>query len=66
MLLYEYIKKNPVVGIRRVANELNLSFNTAAKAVEAMADFGILKQANKQSRHRCFIYEDYIKIFDMG
>lgn len=66
MLVYEYIEKNPVVGIRRVADELNLSFNTAAKAVEAMTNFGILKQANNQSRHRFFIYEDYIKIFDMG
>lgn len=66
LLVYEYIEKNPVVGIRRVANELNISFNTAAKAIEAMADLGILKQTNNQSRHRCFIYEDYIKIFDMG
>ena len=66
MLVYEYIEKNPVVGIRRVADELNISFNTAAKTVEAMADLGILKQTNNQSRHRCFIYEDYIKIFDIG
>lgn len=65
MLMYEYIEKNPVIGIRLIADELGLSFNTAAKAVEAMVDFGILKQVNNQSRHRCFIYEDYVKIFDM-
>lgn len=64
MLVYEYIKKNPVIGVRHVADELNLFFNTAAKAVETMVDFGILKQANNQLRHRCFIYEDYVKIFD--
>jgi Fic family protein len=66
MLVYEYIEKNPVIGVRLVADELDLSFNTVAKAVEAMADFRILKQANNQSRHRCFIYEDYIKIFDIA
>lgn len=65
MLMYEYIEKNPVIGIRLIAGELGFSFNTAAKAVEAMVDFGILKQVNNQSRHRCFIYEDYVKIFDM-
>jgi len=65
MLVYKYIEKNPVIGVRLIADELGLSFNTAAKAVEAMVDFGILKQANNQSRHRCFIYEDYVEIFDM-
>lgn len=65
MLVYGYIEKNPVIGVRRIADEVSLSFNTAAKAVEAMVDFGILKQVNNQSRHRCFIYEDYVKIFDM-
>ena len=65
MLVYKYIEKNPIIKIPSIANELNFSFNTVAKVVEAMVGCGILKQANNQSRHRYFIYEDYVKIFDM-
>ena len=64
MLVYKYIEKNPIIKIPSVANELGYSFNTVAKVVEAMVSCGILKQANNQSRHRHFIYEDYVKIFD--
>ena len=65
MLVYKYIEKNPIIMISSVANELGYSFNTVAKVVEAMVGCGILKQANNQLRHRHFIYEDYVKIFDM-
>ena len=65
MLVYKYIEKNPIIKIPSVADELNSSFNTVAKVVEAMVGCGILKQANNQLRHRHFIYEDYVKIFDM-
>ncbi|MFZ3129945.1 MAG: Fic family protein [Desulfosporosinus sp.] len=65
MHVYKYIEKSPIIKIPSVANELNSSFNTAAKIVEAMVGCGILKQENNQSRHRHFIYEDYVKIFDM-
>jgi len=49
-----------------VADELSSSFNTVAKVVEAMVGYGILKQINNQSRHRYFIYEDYVKVFNRG
>ena len=66
MLVYKYIEKNPIIKIPSVADELNSSFNTVAKVVEAMVSCGILKQVNNQSRHRYFIYEDYVKVFDRG
>jgi hypothetical protein len=65
MLVYKYIEKNPEIKIPSVADEFNFSFNTVAKIVEAMVGCGILKQANNQLRQWHFIYEDYVKIFDM-
>ena len=64
MLVYEYIEKNPIIGVRDVSDELDLSFNTVAKAVGALVAIGILKQTNGQSRHRCFVFENLVKIFE--
>ena len=60
--LFEYLGKNPIIDIAKTAKELNLQYNTVAKAVEKLGEIGILKQVNKAKRNRCFAYDEYLKI----
>lgn len=60
--VFEYIKKNPIIDIKKTSNELDLSFNTISKAVNNLMDIGILRQTQNASRNRCFAYEEYLGI----
>ncbi len=60
--VFEYIKRNPIIDIKKTSNELDLSFNTISKAVNNLMDIGILRQTQNANRNRCFAYEDYLVI----
>ena len=60
--VFEYVKKNPIIDIKKTSSELRLAFNTVSKAVNNLMDIGILKQTQNASRNRCFAYEEYLAI----
>ena len=60
--VFEYVKKNPIIDIKKTSSELGLAFNTVSKAVNNLMDIGILKQTQNASRNRCFAYEEYLAI----
>ena len=60
--VFEYIKSNPIIAIKKTSTELSISFNTVSKAVNNLMDIGILRQTENASRNRCFAYEDYLAI----
>ena len=60
--LFKYLGKNPIIDIAKTAKELDLQFNTVAKAVGKLEEIGILKQLNNAKRNRCFAYDEYLKI----
>lgn len=60
--VFDYLEKNPIIDIKKTAEELNLAFSTVSLAVNRLADAGILIQTNNASRYRVFSYEDYLAI----
>lgn len=62
LLIYDYIKSNPIFSISHAAKEINKSYNTTSLAVNKLIDLDILKQRNNQQRNRTFIYTEYLNI----
>lgn len=66
MLVFEYLEANPIIEIRKTAEALSITFNTASSAVKRLVDAGILVQTTNASRNRTFAYEDYLSILRKG
>ena len=61
-IIFSYLENNPIIDIRKTAEELGMSFNTVSGTVKRFEENGILKQTNNVSRNRVFAYEDYLEI----
>jgi len=61
-LLFEYIERNPIIDIRKTADELKVAYNTIATAVNTFIELGILKEMTSAKRNRVFFYYEYIEI----
>ena len=66
MLVFEYLEANPIIEIRKTAEALSITFNTASSAVKRLTDAGILVQTTNASRNRTFAYENYLSILRKG
>jgi len=60
--LLKYMEKNPMFNIKMAAAGIGLSYNTTAKAVNALQGLGIVEQENQLSRNRCYVYREYMNI----
>lgn len=60
--LFSYLEQNPIIDIRKTADELGLSFSTVSAAVSRLVKEGILIQTNNASRNRVFAYQEYLDI----
>ena len=66
MLVFGYLESNPIIDIRKTAQALGLSFNTASAAVKRLIEAGILIQTENANRNRTFAYEAYLEILRRG
>ena len=66
MLVFNYLEANPIIEIRKTAEALGLTFNTASSAVNRLVDTGILARTSNASRNRTFAYEAYLAILRKG
>lgn len=66
MLVFNYLESNPIIEIRKTAEALGITFNTASSAVNRLVDAGILVQTSDTSRNRTFAYEAYLDILRKG
>ncbi len=66
MLVFNYLEANPIIEIRKTAETLGITFNTASSAVSRLVDAGILIQTTNTSRNRTFSYEAYLDILRRG
>lgn len=66
MLVFNYLETNPIIEIRKTAEDLDIAFNTVSSAVSRLVDAGILVQTSKVSRNRTFAYEAYLDILRKG
>lgn len=61
-----YLESHPIIAIAKTAEDLNLSYNTVAKAVDRLIDAGFLQQGGRGKRNRIFAYEPYLAILRPG
>ena len=66
MLVFNYLEANPIIEIRKTAEALGFTFNTASSAVNRLVDTGILARTSNASRNRTFAYEAYLAILRKG
>lgn len=61
-IILSYLENNPIIDIRKTAEDLGMSFNTVSGAVKRFEETGILRQTNNRARNRVFAYEEYLEI----
>ncbi len=56
----------PLATIKHVAAQAQISFPTAARALEALARLGIVREITGRKRERVFAYHQYLEILNEG
>ncbi|MFC4486327.1 Fic family protein [Tepidiphilus baoligensis] len=64
--LFDALRRRPVATIGVLAQQTGVSFATAARHVEALAQLGILRELTQKSRERVFAYQRYLDILNEG
>ena len=62
-LVLESLYGTPLVTVKELSKELNLSFSNANTLVDRLCDLEILKEITGQRRNRIFTYEPYLNLF---
>lgn len=60
--IFYYLEKNPIIDIKKTAEELSLAFSTVSASIKRLEKAGILVQTNNASRNRVFAYDAYLEI----
>ncbi len=55
--------QNPVISVKQVEKENNITFSTANKLIKDFEKSGILKEVTGQERNRIFVFDPYLRIF---
>ena len=63
IVVYEGLWDNPIIETRQVAKNMSISYNTAAKIVNALTKLGILEQIGDQNRYRRYVYKNLFDVF---
>jgi len=58
-----FLFSNPIISVKEVNNELNISFATANSLIQKFLNIGILKEITGYSRNRLFMLCEYIDLF---
>ncbi len=64
--VFAALRQRPLTGIPQLAARAQLSFPTAAKAVEQLAALGIAREITGGRRNRVFAYGAYLAILGEG
>jgi Fic family protein len=64
--VYAALRQRPLVGIPQLAARAQVSFPTAAKAIERLVALGIAREVTGGRRNRVFAYDAYLAILGEG
>lgn len=64
--IFESLRHRPVAGIDYLARTAGVSYQTASRAVEALARLGIVSEVTGRKRNRVYSYGRYITILSEG
>ena len=61
--LLQLMYTTPIVNVRLVEKELNISFSSANRLLKSLTELGVLKETTGHSRNRLFVLEQYLNLF---
>jgi Fic family protein len=61
--LLDMLFRRPYIQINGASEALDVSFPTAARIIETLADMGVLREITGQRRNRVYVYQPYIDLF---
>ncbi len=61
--LLQLMYATPIVNVRSVEKELNISFSSANRLLKSLTELGVLKETTSYSRNRLFVLEKYMNLF---
>ncbi len=64
--VFDYLELHPIVGIKRTAAALGVSYNTVSVQVARLLELGILHETTNAGRNRVFAYSQYLDILREG
>jgi len=66
LAVWALLERTPIITVSGAAQSLAVSFNTAAKAVEALVSLGLIHPTSLARRNRTFAYTEYLEILRPG
>jgi Fic family protein len=63
---YAALHRRPLTSINQIKELSGLSFPTAGKAIETLADLGIAREITGGRRNRLFVYDAYLAVLSEG
>lgn len=64
--ILDALRRRPVTDIDRLARETGIAYSTAARAVQALQDLGVVRELTGRRRDRMFAYDEYLAILSEG
>ena len=64
--VHDALKSQPILSLPEACRKTNLSFRTAATAMELLATLGIATEITGKRRGRLFLYDEYISTLSEG
>jgi Fic family protein len=64
--VHDFMQRRPLTTIQAASNELKLSIPTVGKALDHLADIGIVRETTGRQRRRVFAYRKYLDVLDRG
>ena len=61
--LLQLMYATPIVNVRWVEKELDISFSSASRLLKSLTELGVLKETTGYSRNRLFVLEKYLNLF---
>lgn len=60
------LRHRPVLTLKYLRDEQNMTFPTATKAMQSLMSEGIVRELTGQRRNRVFVYSEYLEILNEG
>jgi len=64
--LFFFLEENPIIEIKKTADQLGTTFKTISDSVRRLCEMGILAQSSGDQRNRTFSYAAYLDILREG
>ena len=61
--LIQHMYAAPIVTVRSVEKQLDISFSSANRLLKSLTELGLLKETTGHSRNRLFVLEKYLNLF---